>query len=88
MSRSSRAQVQQSLQMLEQQKLQRQIPIQGLELGAVVGKGSFGTVFRARYKGQNVAVKVTTTPFSALQHTSCYQEFGTDVLPAQSPCRL
>lgn len=32
--------------------------VDGLELGPLLARGSFGSVFRGRYKGQKVAVKV------------------------------
>ena len=41
------------------QPIKPETPIPGLELGIVLGKGSYGIVFRGRYKERNVAVKVT-----------------------------
>ena len=32
--------------------------VDGLELGPLLARGSFGSVFRGRFKGQKVAVKV------------------------------
>lgn len=32
--------------------------IPGLQLGPVIGRGSFGTVYRGRFRGQRVAIKV------------------------------
>lgn len=32
--------------------------VDGLELGPLLAKGSFGSVFRGRFKGKKVAVKV------------------------------
>ena len=34
------------------------IPFEDLELGPLLGKGSFGRVYRGYWEGQNVAVKV------------------------------
>ncbi len=35
------------------------VPFPGLELGFVLGRGAFGSVFRGTYNGEPVAVKVT-----------------------------
>lgn len=36
----------------------RQVPFEGLELGTLLGKGGYGSVFRGRYLDQRCAVKV------------------------------
>jgi hypothetical protein len=35
------------------------VPIEGLALGPLIGKGSFGRVYRARWHDRPVAVKVS-----------------------------
>ena len=35
------------------------VPIEGLTLGPLIGKGSFGRVYRARWHDRPVAVKVS-----------------------------
>lgn len=34
------------------------VPFPGLELGYVIGRGAFGSVFRGTYNGEPVAIKV------------------------------
>ena len=34
------------------------IPFEGVELGPIIGKGSFGSVFKATWSGRIVAIKV------------------------------
>lgn len=52
----------QALNVSQQRPLNSNL-VDGLELGPLLGRGSFGSVFRGRYKGQRVAIKVTYSPF-------------------------
>ena len=38
------------------------LPFEGLELGPLVGRGSFGRVYRGRWQDKTVAVKVRRLP--------------------------
>ena len=39
------------------------VPFDEVELGPIIGKGSFGSVFRAVWSGKIVAIKVRQTSF-------------------------
>lgn len=47
-----------------------------VQLGAVLGQGSFGTTYRGRWRGADCAVKVGWTWLCFTCHTCCMAEHG------------
>ena len=44
------------------------VPFEDLELGLLLGRGSFGRVYRGTWEGSHVAVKVPPFPTHARSH--------------------
>lgn len=48
----------------------REPPFEGLEIGTLLGKGGYGSVYRGSYKGERCAVKVRSLISNVLQGMS------------------
>lgn len=63
------------------------LPFEGLELGPLVGRGSFGRVYRGRWQDKIVAVKVRRLPQSCLKSSAWDLETCT-CLRDRRPCQV
>lgn len=46
------------------------VPFEGVDIGPIIGKGSFGSVFKAAYQNKIVAIKVSQRLNIPLQHST------------------